>query len=162
MPKSIYWCPHCEIPVIENSICSICGSKGTIISQSGICNPVFLQERKLLSVILEKDVNQSNVWYLGSSFYLIDGKRLRVPYVDFYKQRKHLAIGEALRNDIINNDTIQNQELFISANERYLNEIIYEAEEYVINLIKEVESEKDKNFLMGKVNKVKGENNGTE
>ena len=97
----VFWCKGCEIPIIENSICPICGSKGISVSSNGICNPVFRQEKKLLSLILGSDLLDSNLWYLGSSSYLIDGKRVKLPYTDFYKQKKHLLIAEELRSEIV-------------------------------------------------------------
>ena len=138
MSRMVYWCPECEIPVIDNSICPICGTKGKQISQSGICNPVFLQEKRLLSKILNDNIDNKNIWYLGSSYYLIDGKRIRVPYVDYYKAKKHLEVADDLRNDIENDDEIPNQELFIKANERHINELIYEAEYYINSLLGEI------------------------
>lgn len=135
MAKSVYWCPTCAIPVIENSTCPICGTKGKQISTNGICNPVFAQEKKLLSYIISDDLGDEDIWYLGSSSYLIKGKRVRVPYVEFYKAKKHLDIAEKLRTNITNNDSICNLEAYLEANKRYINELIYEAEEYIISLI---------------------------
>lgn len=147
MSRMVYWCPECEIPVIDNSICPICGTKGKQISQSGICNPVFLQEKRLLSKILNDYVDDKNIWYLGSSYYLIDGKRTRVPYVDYYKSKKHLEVADILRNDIENDDEIPNQELFIKANERYINELIYEAEDYINSLVLELKSDDGPTYM---------------
>ena len=134
MAKKVYWCTSCMVPVIENSICPGCGSRCTLINQSGICNPVFLQEKKLLSDILEKDVLSNNIWYLGSSVYLIDGERIRVPYIDFFKSKKHLLISEKLRDDISNSPEIPNKEQYISVNKKYLNEMVFEAENYIVTL----------------------------
>lgn len=147
MSKMVYWCPECEIPVIDNSICPLCGTHGKQISQSGICNPVFLQEKRLLSDILSYSVEEKNMWYLGSSYYLIDGKRTRIPYVDYYKAKKHLEVAQTLRSDIENNDEIPNQLLFIKANERYINELIYEAENYIISLVEELKSKPGQAYM---------------
>lgn len=147
MSRMVYWCPECEIPVIDNSICPICGTNGKQISQSGICNPVFLQEKRLLSKILNDYVDDKNIWYLGSSYYLIDGKRIRVPYVDYYKGKKHLEVADALRNNIENDDEIPNQQLFIKANERHINELIYEAENYINSLVEELKSKPGPTYM---------------
>ena len=32
MSKSVYWCPHCGIPVIENKICPLCKTEGEVVS----------------------------------------------------------------------------------------------------------------------------------
>lgn len=147
MGKSVFWCTHCGIPVIENSICPLCGNKGRNISSNGICNPVFVQEKRLISLILGEDCGGSNVWYLGSSSYLIDGKRVKLPYMEFYKQKKHLLIADGLRESIVNQDNIPNQVAYFAANERYLNELAYEAEEYVSSLVEELENTPAKKFM---------------
>lgn len=145
MAKSVYWCSNCGVPVIENSKCPVCGNGCKSISTTGVCNPVFLQERKLLSLILGDDITDKNVWYLGSSYYLVDGKRKRLPYMDFFKQKKHLEIAEALRENIVLDDVIPNLDLFIAANERYLNdELVYEAESYITNLVSDLA---EKNYM---------------
>ncbi len=147
MAKSVYWCPTCKIPVIDNSICPLCGTHGKQISQNGICNPVFLQEKRLLSKILNDDLYEKNVWYLGSSYYLVDGKRIRAPYVDFYKSKSHFSIAKELRADIENEDSIPNQDLYIKANERYINELIYEAEDYITSLVATLKEDSSKNYM---------------
>ncbi len=148
MAKSVYWCSDCGIPVIENSECPLCGNRCKSISTTGICNPVFRQEKKLLSLILGDDVLEKNVWYLGSSFYLIDGKRVRLPYVDFFKQKKHLAIAESLRENIDLDDEIPNLQSFLTANERYLNDaLVYEAETYITNLVRELSQEGRQKYM---------------
>ena len=148
MAKSVYWCSHCGVPVIENSKCPICGNGCKSISSTGICNPVFRQEKKLLSLILGADLLDNNVWYLGSSTYLIDGNRVRLPYVDFFKQKKHLLIADSLRDEIENNDEIPNLQLYLEANERYLNDaLVYEAEEYISNLIRELSEDENKKYI---------------
>lgn len=147
MTKMVNWCPSCEVPVIENSICPRCGSRCKHISQNGICNPVFAQERKLLSHIKGEDLLGRNVWFLGSSYYLIDGKRMRVPYVDYYKSKRHLEEADDIRTDIISEDRIKNHDAYLEANSRYLNELVYEAEEYVAGLIKQL-AENEKKIYM--------------
>lgn len=147
MAKSVYWCSHCEIPVIDNSICPLCGMRGKQISQNGICNPVFLQEKRLLSKILNDDLCEKNVWYLGSSYYLVDGNRVRAPYVDFYKNKRHLLVAEELRTDIENSDSIPNEDLYIKANERYIKELIYEAEEYIKSLMDSLKIGSSKKYM---------------
>lgn len=147
MGRFVYWCGHCHIPVINNAICPICGEKGQSISSSGVCNPVFLQEKRLISLILGVDCCDSNVWYLGNSSYLIDGKRVKLSYVEFYKQKKHFLIADELRETITNQDVISNQETYFAANERYLNELVYEAEEYVSLLVERLRNDQAKKFM---------------
>lgn len=134
MSKSIYWCNSCEIPIIEKSICPRCGSKCRSASTNGICNPVFYQEKKLLSAILDEPVEDKNVWYIGSSQYLIDGKRTKLPYMEFFKAKKHLLVAEELRSTIDNQYDIPRKAEFVEANANYLGELVFEAEQYVVAL----------------------------
>ena len=147
MAVSVYWCPKCEVPIIENSICPRCSSKCKSIGQNGICNPVFLQEKRLLSHIVQEDLSQKNVWYLGSSAYLIDGARTKIPYVEFFKAKKHLAIADELRSQVINGDVIAHLDAYLEANTRYINEKIYEAEAYVSELTLKLTGEGGKPFM---------------
>ena len=126
MSKSIYWCNSCEIPIIEKSICPRCGSKCKSASTNGICNPVFYQEKKLLSAILDEPVEDKNVWYIGSSQYLIDGKRTKLPYIEFFKAKKHLLVAEELRSTIDNQYDIPRKAEFVEANANYLGELVFE------------------------------------
>lgn len=83
----ISWCNTCKVPIFDSSICPLCENPVEKISPSSICNPVFIQEKRLLSYILNDNVGQSDVWYLGSGSYLIDGKRIRVPLVSFISRK---------------------------------------------------------------------------
>ena len=147
MTAAIYWCPHCKIPIIKHNTCTICGSACTSLSSNGVCNPVFQQEKKLLSCILDRDVSFADIWYLGSSYYLIDGKRIRLPYMNFYKEKKHLKCAPNLRNNITNEPNIHKADLFIAANEQYLKEIIFEAENYIVSLVKELKESEEVNYM---------------
>lgn len=133
--------------MIEQAACPLCGGRGVPVSSGGVCNPVFHQEKRLLSRIMGNDFLNSNVWYLGSSSYLIDGKRVRLPYTDFYKQKRHLAIADELRSGIVNDDLIPNQDRCIAANERYLKEIIYEAEAYITELVGRLNGGASKQYM---------------
>lgn len=147
MANTVYWCSHCRTPIIKKKQCPVCGSKCTTLSTTGICNPVFLQERKLLSCILNTEITDAEIWYLGSSYYLIDGERVRVPYMDFYKSKQHLLYAESLRKNITVDDKISGASRFIEANEQYLKEIIFEAEDYVVQLVEKIKSESDKKYM---------------
>ena len=147
MKRNVYWCQHCGIPVIEKELCPLCSNKLNLISSNGICNPVYKQEKKLISCIIEEDVDNANIWYLGSSYYLINGIRRRVPYIEFYKTKKHLYCADKLRQKIINDDEPINYELYIKANSTYLNELIYEAEEYISNLVYSLSNSFEKNYV---------------
>ena len=140
MAQNIFWCSNCGIPIAKHRICPICSNDCQEISTNGICTPVYIQEKKLISKILGKDINNSNVWYLGKSSYLVEGKRVLVPYKQFYQEHKHEIFAEELRNDCESDDTVSNEKLFIYANSVYLKSLIYSAEEYVVNTMKQFES----------------------
>jgi phosphoadenosine phosphosulfate reductase len=127
----VYWCNNCNVPIFDREICPLCGNQTEVVSNATICNPVFLQERKLISFILDKDVRNRNVWYLGSGRYLVDGKRVRLPFRDFYKAKKHLFIAEELRCNIEIDDEVINKEKYLEANNIYLQGLVYEADTYV-------------------------------
>lgn len=141
MVTPVFWCPHCRIPIIKNETCPLCGTATMPLSTTGVCNPVFVQEKKLITYILGKNVEDKEVWYLGNSYYLIDGKRVRIPYIDFYKKKKHLDIAEALRSQVNNSRDIPRLEMYFNANEQYLKEIIFEAEKYIFDLVDSLRKE---------------------
>ena len=75
----IYWCNQCDIPYHSNEgLCSICGTKGMLLKGNTL-TPVFLQEKKLLSYILNKDVTNKNIWYKGNAIYVFNGNLKRIP-----------------------------------------------------------------------------------
>ena len=132
----IYWCKKCKTPVFDKGLhsCS-CDGKMKKISEGSICNPVFKQERKLLEKIMDCDYGNQNIWYLGASKYFIDEQIVKVPYRDWYKAKKHLEVAEELRNDI---EVERNYTPYLSvvkANEAYLNQLVYEAEHYIVETL---------------------------
>lgn len=147
MSKLIYWCPHCKIPIIERNSCPRCGCLCKSITTNGICNPVFAQEKKLLSCILGASLEEDDVWYLGSSYYWINEKRVRIPYVDFFKEKRHLNIAESLRNDITTDDKPLRLQAYLEANERYIKELAYEAEEFVETLVGELSDRSEVKYV---------------
>ena len=122
----IYWCKKCKTPIFEKGLhsCS-CDGKITKISESSICNPVFKQEKKLLEKIMDCSLGNEIIWYLGASKYLINEKIVKIPYREWYKQKKHLAIAEELRGDIEVERDYSPYMAVVSANEKYLNTEIY-------------------------------------
>lgn len=147
MSREVFWCNNCKVPIIENSSCPVCGDKCKLISTNGICNPVFLQEKKLLSNIICKDITNKNIWYLGSAKYLINGKKVHIPYIDYFKSKKHLSVADDLSSNIINDDSIINEEIYIKANEKHINKLVYEAEKYICDTIKSLEINLTQNYM---------------
>ena len=141
----IYWCKKCMAPVFDKDLhrCS-CEEKVTRISMGSICNPVFKQERKLLERILDYDLNDQNIWYLGQSIYLINGKTVKIPYREWYKAKKHLEVAEELRNNIEIESDYSSYQAVVKANEIYLNRLVYEAEKYIVDTLNKY---KEKNYI---------------
>lgn len=132
----IYWCKKCKTPVFDKGLhsCS-CDGKITKISESSICNPVFKQEKKILEKIMDCDYGDKIIWYLGASKYYIDEKIVKVPYREWYKHKKHLEVAEELRNDIeVERDYTPYMDV-VKANETYLNNLVYEAEQYIMEIL---------------------------
>lgn len=127
----IYWCKKCGVPIFDKGLheCT-CDGKVIKISESSICNPVFKQERKLLSRITGEDLISKDIWYLGGSNYYYDGKIKRISYRDWYKNKEHLLCAEELRNDIEIED-YEGYQNVVRANETYIKNIVFEAEQYI-------------------------------
>lgn len=147
MSREVFWCDHCKVPIIENEICPVCNSNCKSISTNGICNPVYLQEKKLLSDIIGRNIENDNVWYLGSAKYLINGIKTHIPYINYFKSKKHLLISDSLRGAISNEDEIQNISLYLKANERHIKELIFEAEQYINDTINDLSKDADHKYM---------------
>ena len=132
----IYWCKKCKTPVFDKGLhsCS-CDGKTKKISEGSICNPVFKQERKLLEKIMDCDYGNQSIWYLGASKYFIDEQIVKVPYRDWYKAKKHLEVAEELRNNIEVERNYAPYRSVVKANEAYLNQLVYEAEHYIVETL---------------------------
>lgn len=130
----IYWCHKCNQPIFDTNM-HRCDGEITKISEGSICNPVFYQERKLLSFISGEDLSDESMWYLGSSNYFYKGKSKRISYREWYKEKKHLLYAEQLRKDVqIERDYSQYQGV-VKANKTYIQQLIYEAENYVVDIV---------------------------
>lgn len=131
----IYWCKQCNVPYYSNNeICSTCRSKGILLGGNSLA-PVFLQEKKLLSYILNKDVTNENIWHKKSAIYIFNGKSKKIPYVKFYKNKEYLRIRDDLRKNISYDNTLYNKDELLRANENYINALIFEAEKYIKKVI---------------------------
>ena len=141
----IYWCKKCKTPIFDKALhsCS-CDGKLVKISEGSICNPVFKQERKLLEKMTGCNYDQQSIWYLGASKYLINEKVERIPYREWYKAKKHLDYAEELRSNIEVERDYSPYNSIVKANEAYLNNLVFEAEQYIVNTVNKY---KDDNFI---------------
>lgn len=146
----IYWCEKCNIPIINRKECSLCGSKLNKISND--IRPVFIEEKKVISIILDRDVTGASVWNKGSIYYVIDGKDVEVNYVNlFLKDRLIKIVRERYIKDTIDfnqlitynqfNYVIKDKYLskFIVANEEHIKKLEYESQKYIKNLVNNIE-----------------------
>ena len=139
----IFWCDKCNVPVFDRQLHGqICNGKMKAISKGTTCNPVFRQEKKLLSKIVGKDLENKTLWYLGASNYYFDGKLTPISYMDWYKEKRHFEIAEELRNNIEIEKDYSSFKAVVEANKRYIQSLILNAETYVMET-----AEKYKNFF---------------
>lgn len=84
LPVEIYWCSHCNTPIIQlvnqadKGICPVCKSKTKYMTAD--LRPVFPQERLLLEILLGKkphELIEKSVW-ASNSRYFIDGKSVSI------------------------------------------------------------------------------------
>ena len=131
----IYWCKKCNEPIFDADLHS-CTCDGVIekISEGSICNPVFLQERKLLSEIAGEDFTNEKMWFLGSSNYFYRGMAKRIPYREWYKAKRHLECSNKLREHIQIERDYSFYEGVVRANEAYIKQIVKEAEDYILEV----------------------------
>ena len=131
----IYWCKKCNEPIFDADLHS-CTCDGVIekISEGSICNPVFLQERKLLSEIAGEDFTNEKMWFLGSSNYFYRGMAKRIPYREWYKAKKHLECSNKLREHIQIERDYSFYDGVVRANEAYIKQIVKEAEDYILGV----------------------------
>lgn len=141
----IYWCKKCGMPIFNTELhrCS-CDGELVKISTSNVCNPVFLQERKLLSKIIGLNITSKSIWYLGNSKYFYDGSIRRIPYLNWYKQKKHLNVAEELRAEIELEDNYAAYINVVEANKKYIQSKVFEAEQYIYNIFQKY---KDDNYI---------------
>ena len=146
----IYWCKKCNIPIIDRNKCSLCGSELKKISND--IRPVFVEEKKVISIILQRDITEASVWNKGSIHYIIDGENVDVNYVDLFsnddlikiireKYFKYTTNFDELINcnqfDYVMNDKYLSK--FIMANEEHIKRLEYESQNYIKELVNSIE-----------------------
>lgn len=157
----------CDGLVCETSVCPVCGNRTSLIGSSifwseklntplfeEYCEttaeqceylstdvrPVFPEERLLLEVLAGNPMAYAgkSVWNTGSNHYVIDGKKITVPFSKYIKEKNAKEIINELEkyreqnqpyiDEFMNQDYIQN---FIKMNELRLNMISCEAIDYI-------------------------------
>ena len=84
LPTEVYWCSHCEVPVIQvatqadKGCCPLCAKKLKYLSTD--LRPVFPEERLLLELLLGEEpfaFIEKSVWAANSRYY-INGKSVLI------------------------------------------------------------------------------------
>lgn len=132
----VFYCKECKCPCYSDT-CSLCGNKAEKIGTD--IRPVFAEERLLLEVLENspfKYVGKS-IWCVGANNYVIDGKKVRLPFLEYRKKDAKLIINqlneskakniEYIEHDFDNKNILQ----FIKCNEEHLNIITDEAINYI-------------------------------
>lgn len=134
--SEVFYCENCST-ILYDDKCPICGERGIKIGSD--IRPVFAEERLLLEVLLGEPFKFSNstIWCTGGNNYLIDGKKVKLPFSEFRKKDPVLIIKELnlleeknikFKESDFSNKSILN---FILANSEHLNVITDEALEYI-------------------------------
>jgi phosphoadenosine phosphosulfate reductase len=129
LPKDVYWCPRCDIPLLQEE-CGGCGSGGARVASD--VRPVFPQEKRLLEIFLDypKDsLRNESVWDTKSSNVIIGGESVRL------NKGKLMSIDpaeirEALpkdRDEIAEASHTEIMKRFVSASKARFKAIDYEA-----------------------------------
>ena len=157
-----YVCKTCDNLSCETSICPICGNRTTLIEtkifwskkyntpsfeEGEDCveiatdiRPVFAEERLLLEVLSGQPMKYAgrSVWNAGANRYIIDGKKVMVPYGEYIKNSDSEKIINELKKYTEQNqqyvDSFMQQEYirnFLEINKVRLHTITNEAIEYI-------------------------------
>lgn len=132
----VFYCEKCHSPIYDE-VCNKCGSKGHKIGTD--LRPVFAKERLLLEVLLGEPFKfvDKSIWCVGANNYLIDGKKVKMPFAEFRKKDVKPIISELKALEVrnqkyvdsdFNNKFINN---FVECNINHLNIITDEAIEYI-------------------------------
>ena len=162
-----YLCKNCDDLKCETSICPVCGERTQLVKTAifwsrehnaptfdRVCTkngelckeiatdirPVFAEERLLIEILEGKPMKYAgcSMWNAGGNRYIIDGKKISLPFADIIKNSDADAIiEEIIKYKDANKkyvDSFMNQEYiknFIEINRVRLNAISQEAYDYV-------------------------------
>ena len=170
-----YVCKNCDNLQCETSICPVCGKRTELLksevfycekckcpSYSCVCDkcksptqkigtdlrPVFAEERLLIEVLLGEPFKFAgkSMWCVGSSNYVINGKKTKFSYQDFRKEdpneiiillNKYSNENQKYVESDFDNKYIKN---FIECNRNHLNVITDEAIQYIQNVSKKFDT----------------------
>lgn len=139
IPTEIYWCSHCQTPIIQKEnqsdkgICSLCGQPTKYMAKD--LRPVFPEERLLIEILLNKKPHQhveDSVWAADSRYY-INGKAISLSS-KLFQDADADSISQLLNTHKPNNSYVffdRHIETFIKANSARLHYIKDEANDFI-------------------------------
>lgn len=150
IPVQIYWCKHCNIPIIQNinqadkGICPMCGHDTKYMSAD--LRPVFPEERLLLELLLGRKPNEfveSSVWAVNSRYY-VNEKTICISSKTFQAADTDKLLEKINMYKKDNSYEYFNKHIskFIEANKSRLNYLKNEAFEFVRKTASKFEEEK--------------------
>lgn len=153
-PNRVYWCESCNIPLLSNSHCPVCGKK-TIDAKlgKGEIKPIFDDEKKWYKELLTKEGHDPGILPDSMCFYyrgsiIVDGKKIfRSIYneetgkweVRFYKKYENFD-GELVGTDM---------NLAVEANSLFLEQIEMDSLEQINKVYKEYKNLPHANSFSG-------------
>jgi phosphoadenosine phosphosulfate reductase len=138
----IFWCDNCLVPIIDNNRCPNCKNKIKEIAKD--VRPVFLEEKILVSLLLEKDIVDKSVWATKRNMYIVNGQKYRLNYNKIKDKEWDLSnIRKKIKKRTLKSDRkIDNYKReFIRNNSQRFNYIENEAEKYIMKVINEYRSD---------------------
>ena len=124
-----------EITEAENDyFCTKCNSKLSFLASD--IRPVFIEERIMLSEILNKDLINVNIWNGSNNKYIIEGKRADFSISDIYNVDNLEKNRDIIRNKIRNNSKKINFDKFINYNQEHFLKIDKFANKFINNISK--------------------------
>lgn len=150
IPIEIYWCKHCNTPIIQQKnqadrgICPVCSKQTKYITTD--LRPVFPEERLLLEILLDKKPNEflkSSVWSVNSRYY-IDGKSISIPSGLFQTADTDTISAKLKKYKSENTYEYFNEQIktFICANRNRLNYLKYESFDFVRKIAAKFDEER--------------------
>ncbi|WP_051412187.1 phosphoadenosine phosphosulfate reductase family protein [Halonatronum saccharophilum] len=109
--------------------CPKCDSKVNYMSSD--LRPVFMEERILLSVLLEEDYTEKNIWNGSGNRYIIDGKSSNIAISDIYKVDNLDEKIEMIKERIEGNNKKVDFTNFIEVNREHFSYIDNNANDFI-------------------------------
>ena len=135
--SKLYWCSECNIPLYDE-VCPICHEKGKSFTSDA--RPVFPEERLLLEILLDSPLCflKDSVWNGTGNRYYVNGKRISITISEVIKKDPNY-IREMLAKYETENTYKYYDELiekWVYANREHYDYITTEAKQYISDFSK--------------------------